>query len=126
MAQPEEAISDGFEDIDGPIPVLDICGVDQDEYQKAAGVGGLDAPTVDDARTGRSLAGGLLGCRHHQQVVDRRQQAAVPPVVQIAAHCQNRRKGFGRAAPVISVSCQVLRRYSPKAARARRRCQDRC
>jgi len=39
MAQPREAIPDGFEHIDGPIPVLDIGGMDEDEDEVAAGIG---------------------------------------------------------------------------------------
>ena len=39
MAQPWEAIPDGFEHIDGPIPVLDIGGMDEDEDEVAAGIG---------------------------------------------------------------------------------------
>ena len=44
MAQPGKAIADGFEDIDRTVAVLNVAvlnigGVDQDEYQKTAGVG---------------------------------------------------------------------------------------
>ena len=38
MAQPWEAIADRFEDIDGPVAVLNIGGMNQDEDQIAAGV----------------------------------------------------------------------------------------
>ncbi len=39
MAQPREAIADGFEDIDGPIAILNVGSVDEDEDQIATSVG---------------------------------------------------------------------------------------
>ena len=39
MAQPWEPGADGFENIDGAVAVLNVRGVDQDEQQKAIGVG---------------------------------------------------------------------------------------
>ncbi len=79
MAQPWEAIADSFEDIDGPVAVLNIGGMDQDEDQIAVGVSndmpfaafdllarviaansatfrGFDALAVDDTATGRGFA----------------------------------------------------------------------
>jgi len=79
MAQPREAITDDFEDIDGPVAILNVGSVDEDEHQKAAGVSndmpfaaldllarvitansatfsGFDRLAVDDTATGRGLA----------------------------------------------------------------------
>ena len=56
----------------------------------------FDRLAVDDARAGRSLPTSLLARRHHQQMVDRRQQATVPPSVEISAHRRNRREAFGQ------------------------------
>ena len=39
MAQPGGRCANGFEDIDCTVAVLNIGGMDQDEYQKTAGVG---------------------------------------------------------------------------------------
>ena len=39
MAQPGKAETHGFQHIDRPVAVLDIGGMDQNEYQVAAGVG---------------------------------------------------------------------------------------
>ena len=114
MAQPREPEADGFENIDGAVAVLNVRGVDQDEQQKATGVGddmpfaalhflarviarnpaalrGFDRLAVDDTGAGRGLPTSLLARRHHQQVVNCRQQAAVPPGVKIAAHRRDRR-----------------------------------
>jgi len=38
MAQPGEPKSDGLEDIDCAVAVLNVRGMNQDEHQKAAGV----------------------------------------------------------------------------------------
>jgi hypothetical protein len=39
VPQPREAFPHGLEDIDGTVAVLDVGGVDEDEDEKAAGVG---------------------------------------------------------------------------------------
>ena len=54
MAQPWKAIADRFEDIDSPVAILNVGGVDQDEHQNTADVG-------DDV----VLAALPFSCPHH-------------------------------------------------------------
>lgn len=125
MAQPREAIADGLEHINGTVAVLNVGGVDEDEDQKAAGIGddmplapldllacvvapnpagfcGFDRLTVDHTRTWAGLAPHLLAGGHHQQLVDRGEQAAVTPRIKIPLYSRERRKILGEHPPLAS------------------------
>src|ERR1700716_2269756 len=101
MAQPREAETDGLENFGCAVAVLNISGMDEDEDQKSAGVGDdvalatldllarviardpatfrcFDRLAVNDASRWTGFPASLLARRHHQQVIDRRQQATVP------------------------------------------------
>ena len=94
VPQPWEAKAHHFQQIDGLVAVLDVGGVDQDEHQKAAGVGedmalaaldllagiittnsaafgGFDTLAVDHPGAGVRLAPLDLAQVHHQRGVDR-------------------------------------------------------
>jgi hypothetical protein len=122
MAQPGEAIADSFEDIDGPVAVLNIGGMDQDEDQLATSVSndmpfaafdllacviaansstfrGFDALAVDDTATGRGFATLDFAQVHNQHHVDRIKQTRITPGVEIAPHSRHRRKAFWQHPP---------------------------
>ena len=96
MAEPREAETDRLEDIGRAVAVLNVGSVDEDEQQKAAGIGddmplatlhflaciiagnaatfrGFDRLAVDDASCRTGFPASLLARRHHQQVIDRHQ-----------------------------------------------------
>jgi len=51
----------------------------------------------------------LLARSHHQQLINRRQQATVPPGVEISAHRRSRREAFGQHRPGHSRSRQYTK-----------------
>ena len=131
MPQPWEPEAHSLEDIGSAVSVLDVGGMDEDEEQKAAGVGdvisfatfdflacdvagnaaafsGFSRLAVEDARRWARFATDLLTRRHPQKVIDCCQQAAVSPGAKIAALCRDWRKASGqhprrKAAAVVGV-----------------------
>lgn len=123
MAQPGEAMTDGFQKGWRAVPILNVGGVDDHEQHIAQRVGedmalaaldllarvvasrpaaflGFHALAVDHAGARARLAPLHLPRAHHEQMVDRRKQAHIPPRIEVTLHCPHRRKVLRQRPPL--------------------------
>jgi hypothetical protein len=130
MAQPREAADDLRQHQRRTVAVLDVGGVDHGVDQIALGVGqdmalaaldllariiaartagfrGFDALAVDHPGTGRGFAPGRLAPDQEQGMIERQPQPVVPPQVEPAPHCRDRRKARRQHPPRQTAAQQI-------------------
>jgi hypothetical protein len=128
MAEPRKSVADGGQYVHSAVPVLNVGFMHLDPDHQAGRVGddmalvaldflpgiiaarpaafcGFDALGVDHPGAGRGLPSVQFPRCHDEHMVDRVQQAAVPPVVKVTLYGRGRRK--------------VLRKHCPLAPRRR-------
>jgi hypothetical protein len=134
VAQPRTEVPDGGQDIDGPVAILNIGGLNHKADQLAlsigddvalaaldlracvipgwtAALGGLDRLTVDDTRRRTRLAPGLFTGGHHQNVVDLGERAVPGPAIEVGLHRRIGRELPGELPPLTAGRSHVEHRF---------------